>query len=304
MSLRSRSAHVLGLCVALAATVAIGRSASAQDAAGQVGKPHHFLFMQYSPGNKIIELSADGKVLWEHPVPGLAVMFERLKNGNIIYAYGGTPTGVQIVNKDHKIVWDYRAKCEQVLGFARLPNGNVLVGEQGPCQAVEVNAAGEEVRITPLTTQEKPAHRQLRSIHKLKNGNLLCCHEADATVREVEPDGKVVWEYPGCANVFEASRLKNGNTLIATADRIIEVTKDKKIAWQFTSADAPEMELSWATGVQQLKNGNLVVANFSRGHENKGAHAFEITRDKKVVWQFTDHKLSTLVTMVHYLDEE
>ena len=304
MAQRYRTSSLLSACIALAAA-AVGFSAPAHaQESGQVGTPHHFLFMQYSPGNKIIELSAEGKVLWEHPVPGLAVMFERLKNGSIIYAYGGTPTGVQIVNREHKVVWDYKAKCEQVLGFSRLPNGNVLVGEQGPCQAVEVNPKGEEVRITPLTTQEKPAHRQLRSIHKLKNGNLLCCHEADATVREVEPDGKVVWEYPGCTNVFEASRLKNGNTLIATSDRIIEVSKDKKIVWSFTSADAPDLQLSWATGVQQLKNGNLVVANFSRGHEGKGAHAFEITRDKKVVWQFTDHNLSQLVTMVHYLDEE
>jgi len=272
-------------------------------AADPQAKSHHFYFMQYSPGNKIVELSAEGKVLWEHPMPGLAVMFEVLKNGNLMYAYGGSPTGVQEVDREHKVVWDFHAKCEQVLGFSRLPNGNVLVGEQGPCQAVEVNRKGEEVHITPLTTFERPAHRQLRSLHKLKNGNILSCHEADSTVREVDPDGKVLWEYPGCPNVFEASRLKNGNTLIGTGDRIIEVTRDKQIVWEFSSKDAPELMMSWMVGIQQLKNGNLVVANFSRGHEGQGAHAFEVTRDKKVVWTFTDHKLATLVTMVHYLDE-
>ena len=263
---------------------------------------HHFLFMQYSPGNKIVELSAEGKVLWEHPVPGLAVMFEVLKSGNVIYAYGGNPTGVQEVDRNHNVVWNYTAKCEQVLGFSRLPNGNVLLGEQGPCQAVEVNRKGEIVHTTPLTTNEKPAHRQLRSLHKLKNGNILSCHEADSTVREVNPDGKVLWEYGGCENVFEAVRLKNGNTLIGTGDRIIEVTHDKKIVWEFSSKDAPELQMSWMVGIQILKNGDLVVANFSRGHEGKGAHAFEVTRDKKVVWTFSDHELATLVTMVHYLD--
>lgn len=261
--------------------------------------------MEYSPVNRIVELSAEGKIVWEHPVPSLGVMFERLKNGNVIYAYGGNPTGVQEVDRQHRIVWNYVAKCEQVLGFSRLPNGNVLVGEQGPCQAVEVNRKGEVVRITPLTTSEKPAHRQLRSLHRLKNGNILACHEADATVREVTPEGKVVWEYPNVENVFEAIRLKNGNTLIGcgTQARIIEVTPDKKVVWEFGSKDAPELGLNWIVGIQIRKNGNLVVANFLRGKEGKGVHAVEVTRDKKIVWTFADHALATLVTMVKFLDE-
>ena len=269
------------------------------------GQPHHFMFMQYSPGNRIVELSADGKILWEHPIPSLAVMFKPLKNGHVIYAYGGNPTGVQEVDRDHKVVWDYRAKCEQVLGFELLPNGNVLVGEQGPCQAVEVNRKGEEIHTTALTTFEKPAHRQLRSIHKLKNGNLIGCHEGDATVREVSPEGKVVWEYGPVDSVFDAIRLKNGNTLIAagTQARIIEVTPDKKIVWEFGAKDAPELGLTWITGLQILRNGDIVAANFLRGNEGKGVHAFEVTRDKKVRWTFADHHMSTLVTMARFLDE-
>ncbi len=270
-------------------------------------KPHHFMFMQYSPGNKIVELSAEGKVLWEHPMPGLAVMFQELKNGDVVYAYGGSPTGVQEVDREHKVVWNYIAKCEQVLGFSRLPNGNILLGEQGPCQAVEVNPQGEEVHITPLTTSEKPAHRQVRSISKLANGNILVCHEADATVREVDSKGKVVWEYHNMPNVFEAIRLKNGNTLIGGGEgklaHIIEVTKAGKVVWEFGDADAPELGLNWICGIQILKNGNYVVGNFLRGKEGQGAHAFEINRKKRVLWTFTDHKMSQLVTMAHFLDE-
>lgn len=279
--------------------------ANAQSAAPSSAKPPHLMFMQYSPGNRIVELSAEGKILWQHPIPSLAVMFEVLKNGNVVYAYGGNPTGVQEVDRQHKVIWNYTAKCEQVLGFSRLPNGNVLVGEQGPCQAVEVNKKGEEVRVTPLTTFEKPAHRQLRSLHKLRNGNILSCHEADATVREVDPTGKVVWEYPHVENVFEAIRLKNGNTLIGcgTQARIIEVTKDGKIVWEFGAKDAPELGLTWITGIQIRKNGNYVVANFLRGKEGQGVHAFEVTRDKKVVWTFADHQMSQLVTMARVLDE-
>lgn len=301
--MRSASRVLFSVLVLLCA----GSCVFAQTAAAPALKRHHFMFMQYSPGNRIIELSEDGRILWDHPVPGLAVMFQELKNGNVVYAYGGSPTGVQEVDRQHKVVWNYSAKCEQVLGFSRLPNGNILVGEEGPCQAVEVNRKGEEVHTTPLTTSEKPAHRQLRSLSKLPNGNILACHEADATVREVDPSGRVVWEYPNMTNVFEAIRLKNGNTLIGGGNgaeaRIIEVTKEGKIVWEFGDKDAPELCLNWICGIQILKNGNLVVANFLRGKEGHGAHAFEITRKKKVVWTYADHNLSQLVTMAHVLDE-
>lgn len=262
------------------------------------------MLMIYTPVNKIVELSADGKLVWEHQVPSLAVMFERLPNGNVMYAYGGNPSGVQEVDRQHKVVWNYVAKCEQVLGFMRLKNGNVLLGEQGPCQAVEVNRKGEVVRVTPLFTNEKPAHRQLRGIRKLDNGNLLACHEADATVREYDVSGKVVWEYPGVENVFSAIRLKNGNTLIGagTTASILEVTRAKEVVWRFGPDDAPELGMNWITGIEVLKNGNLVVANFLRGKEGKGVHAFEVTRKKKVLWTFADHSLATLATMGHYLN--
>src|SRR5690349_16360897 len=157
-------AHFL---LVLSALACLASTLQAQENASVPAKHHHFMFMQYAPGNRIVELSEDGTIVWEHPMPGLAVMFDILKNGDVIYAYGGNPTGVQEVDRQHKVVWNYTAKCEQVLGFSRLPNGNILVGEQGPCQAVEVNRKGEEVHVTPLTTDEKPAHRQLRSLHRL-----------------------------------------------------------------------------------------------------------------------------------------
>jgi hypothetical protein len=211
---------------------------------------------------------------------------------------------VQEVDRNHNVVWDYKAKCEQVLCFERLPNGNVLLGEQGPCRAVEVNRKGEVVRATPLTTDEKPAHRQLRGVHKLRNGNILACHEGDGVVREYDPNGKVVWDYPGVRSVFDAKRLPNGNTLIATGQnaQIIEVTPDKRVVWQFGPKEAPELGLAWITGLHLLKNGNIVAANFLQGKEGTGVHLFEVTRGKKVVWTYADPR-SKLVTMARVLDE-
>jgi hypothetical protein len=264
------------------------------------------LFTEYGKGpNRFVELDADGKLVWELKPPSTAVIFQTLPNGNILFGYGGQPTGVREITSRGETVFDYVSKSHQVFGCERLANGNTLVAEQEPCQALEVNPKGETVHVTPLTTNAKGFHLQVRNVHKLQNGNILAAHEGEGAVREVDPQGKVVWEYTGVTNTGEAQRLANGNTLICcgTQKRLIEVTPDKQIAWEFKAEDAPELNITWVSSVQQLKNGNLLVGNFIRGQEGKGAHAFEVTRDKKVVWKWEDHTLIKSLTTVRALGE-
>ncbi len=285
--------EAVGLLAGAAAAVAGGKALALPET------KRRMMMSVYSPANKLFELSAEGAIVWEHTYPSLVVMFEPLANGNVMYAYAGKPTGVQEVNRENKVVWDYVSTCEEILGFTRLPNGNVLVGEQGPCRAVEVNRGREIVRAVPLTTQEKGAHRQVRHIRPVAGGGFLVCHEGDSTVREYDKDGNVVWEYKGVPNVFEAMRLKNGNTLISSNPRVTEVNKAGETVWELTRQDAPDIELTWPTSIQPLKNGNLIVADFKRDAQGKGAHAFEVTRDKKIVWTYADHSAVKILTCVH-----
>src|SRR5258708_3475977 len=114
---------------------------------------HRLMFFEYGKGpNRLVELNAGGKVIWEHQPPSIAVIFEVLPNGNVLYAYGGKPTGVREITRQGAEAWNYVSKCPQVLGCKRLANGNTLVAEQGPCQAVEVSPKQQVVRVTPLKT--------------------------------------------------------------------------------------------------------------------------------------------------------
>jgi outer membrane protein assembly factor BamB len=267
---------------------------------------HRILFAEYGKGeNRLVELDADGKLVWETKFPSIAVIFQPLADGNIVFAHGGSPTGVDEINRDKKTVWTYVSKCPQVLGCQRLANGNTLVAEQGPCRAVEVNQKGEIVHVTKMTTTEEAFHRQVRNVHKLANGNILAAHEGEGAIREYDPDGKTIWEYTKVENTGEALRLDNGNTLIAcgTQKRVIEVTPAGEIVWEFGPKDAPELNLTWISSLQVLKNGHYVIGNFLRGQEGKGAHAFEVTRDKKVVWTFADHALVKSLTTIRVLDD-
>jgi len=288
---------ILGLILAFATLLPV--------AAAEGPIKHRLMFFEYGKGpNRLLELDADGKVVWEHKPPSIAVIFQVLPNGNVLYAYGGNPTGVREVTRQGKEVWNYVSHCPQVLGCERLANGNTLVAEQGPCQAVEVDPAGKVVRVTPLRTSHESYHLQVRNVHLLPNGHILAAHEGEGAVREVDAEGNVVWEYTGVENAGDAQRLPNGNTLIScgTQKRVIEVTPDKKIAWEFTAADAPELNITWVSSIQPLPNGHLIVGNFLRGQEGKGAHVFEVTRDKKVVWQWADHDLVKSLTTVRVVD--
>jgi hypothetical protein len=233
------------------------------------------------------------------------VSFHVLPNGNILFGFSGKPTGVREITSRGETVFDFVSKATQVFGCERLANGNTHVAEQGPPQAVEVNPQGEIVHVTPLHTSVEGYHLQVRNIHKLPNGNILAAPEGEGAVREVDPTGKVVWEYSGVTNTDDALRLANGNTIIlcGTQKRLIEVTPSKKIVWEFSAQDAPELNITWLSSLQQLPNGNLVLGNFLRGQEGTGAHAFEITRDKKVVWKWDDHALIKSLTAVRVLGE-
>ena len=268
---------------------------------------HRVMFFEYGNApNRFVELDADGKIVREFKPLSIAVIFQVLPNGNILYAYGGNPTGVVEVNRKGETVWNYVSKCPQVLGGERLPNGNTLVAEQGPCQAVEVNPQGEVVHTTMLTTTVEQYHLQVRNVHKLANGHILAAHEGEGAIREYDADGRVVWEYKGVDNTGEAIRLDSGNTLIAgaTQKRLFEVTPAGKIVWEFKAEDAPELNLTWVSSLQLLKNGNYLVGNFLRNQEGTGVHAFEVTRDKKVVWTFSDHQHFKSVTTIRAVDNE
>ena len=289
-------------CVVFALSFLSARPLQAEDAPIK----HRLLLTEYTQGQtRFMELDADGKLVWEYKPPSLTVIFQILPNGNIVYAYGGSPTGVREMTSRGVDVFNYVSTSKQVLGCERLANGNTLLGEQGPPRGVEVNPKGEIVHVTPLHTSQEHFHTQVRNIHQLPNGNILAAHEGEGAVREVDPNGKVVWEYTGVTNTGDAQRLPNGNTLIAcaTQKRVIEVAPDKSIVWEFNEKDGPDLNLAWISSIQVLKNGNILMGNFIRGQEGKGFHAFEVTRDKKIVWKWGDHKLVKSLTMVLAIGE-
>jgi len=66
-----------------------------------------------------------------------------------------------------------------------------------------------------------------------------------------------------------------------TKTRLLEVDpKSKKIIWSYDGAGQHDFRIPWAGGVEELENGNLLVAASTEGW------VFEITRQGEVVWSY------------------
>ena len=175
------------------------------------------------------------------------------------------------------------SKAPEVWGGERIANGNALLGEEGPCAAVEVDPLHQITRSLALTTQTGDTHHQIRKIHQLPNGNILGAMQGEGAAREYDSTGKTVWEYKGVPGVWEALRLANGNTLLGGGDskRVLEIAPQGQIAWELNPSDVPELGLTYIASVQVLKSGNLLVCNWLGHDGGTGVHGFEVTRDKK-----------------------
>jgi hypothetical protein len=275
---------------------------------GAAGAPsgtvqHHLMVLEY-PG-RLLEISPEGEKLWEHQTPSLTVMFNVLPNGHVFYPHGGSARGAEEIDRDHHVVWSYDSPAQELLGGERLANGNSLLGEGGPARAVELTPQKTVARSVPIATSEPAAHGQVRHVHRLANGNVLLALESEGVAREVDASGKTVWQFAGVSRIHEAIRLPSGNTLIGGGDskRVLEVTPGGDVVWEFNDQDAPELGLAFIASVQPLKNGDLLVCNWLGAGGGDGVHAFQITRDKRIVWQLNDHQLLKSVTTVTALDD-
>lgn len=271
---------------------------------------HEFACTDYS-GGKVFLVGKDGKVTWEYktgPCNDLWV----LPNGNLLF---NTGHGVQEVTRDKKVVFDYQSKSE-VYACQRLANGNTFVGECNSGRLLEIapdaKTIVKETRILP--EGKNGGHTYMRNARCLPNGNYLCCMYDAQVVREYDPQGKLLREIKAPGGPHSATRLANGNTLIALADKVksaigieaglIEVDKDGKIVWQITNHDLPGAPLKFMTGFHRLPNGNTVMSNWlGHGNLGKAPHLLEVTPDKKIVWTYENHKDMKTISSVIILDQ-
>ena len=224
---------------------------------------------------------------------------DKAYNGTTLLADNHIPHRPRIIELDMqgRITWEYVIPAHLSrytnpgLDVERLPNSHVLFVL--PLHGMyEIDRSGNVVW---KHLDRKVTH----DADRLPTGNTLFVFggsdgKGDAQVKEVDPEGRVVWEWkaadhmdaPELRDVFDqgwthtnaVTRLENGHTLISPRNfnRILEVDASGAVV-----RTIGEGLLEYQHDPEVLPNGNILVANHRRPHR-----AVEIEpATNRVVWQ-------------------
>ena len=256
----------------------------------ELGITHSFLIC----GNKTVLLNEKSEILWQTKGYGRDGFV--LENGNILVSVANV---AKEISRNGKLVWSYQlSKGNKELGTCvRLENGNTLVVERGvKPQLLEVGADGKVEVCVPLQPETANAHMQTRMARKMPNGNYLVPHLLAFAVKEYKPDGTVVRtiktdlaELGGRKErnwPFTAIRVSDGKVLsnLTNGNKCVEFDSKGRVTWRLDNSHV-NGRLADPCGGQRLTNGNTVICSYG---QKKGdmPKIFEVTKDKKVVWEY------------------
>lgn len=249
-------------------------------------------------------LEPNGKISWLRTGCGNIHRVQRC--GDSVYYSNGDLFRCRPPDTKAELVYRPKSRVGAgVLGFEVMPNGNIVLAVNSTDEIVELEAGtGREIvkfMADPKNAKgETPgAHGHLRMIRKTAKGTYLVCCAGASCVREYDARGKLVWEQSVPVMAFDCWRRANGNTLVSHITGVTEYTPDHREVWSFKADELPELGLSVLCGIQELANGNLVIGTWANGElDASKATAFEITREKKLVWAWRPNADRNMMTAV------
>ena len=173
-----------------------------------------FAGADYSQG--IVFVMENNQMVWKHKAPDSNDLWI-LPNGNILFTTGH---GVLEMTRQNDTIFHYESKSP-VFACQRLKNGNTFVGECVTGRMLEISPKGKIVKETCILPKgvKDGGFAFMRNARRLDNGHFLVAHYGDQCVKEYDANGKMVWKLDVPGGPHSLTRLPNGHTLIAVADK-------------------------------------------------------------------------------------
>jgi hypothetical protein len=328
--MRLQTRLVKSACV-LAILLAGGLLAAGQE--GEFNSPKNTLIADQF-NNRVIEVDRKGNIVWQFglgptdfsPASIIGTNDAQRVGELTLMAGTGTPGGqpeapacsnsggcpdnrVLLVDRAGNIVWQYGQfgvtgsgpnQLNVPVQNTWLPNGHVLITDQGNERVIEVNLAKEIVWQYGTTGVSGNGPNQLfnpNCAELLENGHILICDENNnrtiEVTRKVPLGGDIVWQYgSGDPNINDpvsgvafASRLENGDTLITDSNhsRIVEIDHNKNVVWEYFTCTGQACNLPRGTGplptrAVRLKNGHTLISDQYNHRVIEVNHGTQIVR--------------------------
>ena len=190
--------------------------------ADQVDKTFEGTYIVHSYSKRWLkEVDAKGKTIWE--IKGESFNNSMpLRNGNVLVTIGNKNLIREYSRETRKVVWEHKLESWTNDAF-RMENGNTMVGYHGG--------------VVEVTPDKKIAWRYPKKpgtvtiCRPQANGNVIIGW-TEGTVREVNREGKTVWEYKCGEGLNDVFRDELGHTLIYSKSKFIELDINKKEIWK------------------------------------------------------------------------
>jgi hypothetical protein len=325
-----------------------GVQSDRQDTQGNGSAQRFLIADQFN--NRVIEVDRAGNILWHFgrgpddiSRRSIIGVNDAQRVGELTLMAGtGAPPGTEpgcpagcpdnrviLVDRSGEIVWQYGKFG--VTGFGRnelsapvqntyLPNGDVLITDQGNQRVIEVERRSKTIvwqyGTTGVAGSGPNQLQDPNSAELLDNGHVLIADENNDRAIEVNRAHQIVATYTAhltLSGVAFASRLPDGHTLITDSNnnRIVEVDAADNVVWEYVTntevgsnmAPLPTRAVRLADGgtlisdqfnhrvivVNRSKTivrsfGTLNVAGFGRRNTSQGLNG---PYDAKVVGDFT-----------------
>jgi hypothetical protein len=277
--------------------------ASAASAAQPPGRRSHFnlpgnVLIADQFNNRVIECDPAGNIVWQFgrgpedfsAKSPIGVNDAERVGPFTLVAATGTPPGVipqapdgavdsrvLLVNSFGQIVWQYGKFGQTGSGTdllntpvqnTWLPNGHVLITDQGNSRIIEVDLLKRIVWQYPgSNTNPGDQLNSPNSAELLSNGRILIADENNNRVIEVSRNDAIVKTFTASGTlgaVAFASRLKNGDTLMTDAgnSRAVEVDANDNVVWSYyTAGDPNSISAPLPSRAVRLQNGDTLISD-------------------------------------------
>ncbi|GIW22081.1 MAG: hypothetical protein KatS3mg068_1088 [Candidatus Sericytochromatia bacterium] len=254
-------------------------------------------------GNKIAIIDLNGQINWEYgkytlKSPKFAVFSDKK---NILITDTGNNRILEI-NHKKEVLWSFGSNENNILNSPqsciKTNDSTYLITDKDNKRVIEVNKEGNIVWQYGDLKDYKMFGKSIFSLvnkssyilfnpvyaDRLENGNTLICDTGNKRIIEVSKDKKIVWQYPKKNEEFIANfAYKQANgNVLCAFDKVYEITSEGNIVWNY-SRNISDIDINWV-----LKNDkNQVLINFTRiVRRGVNQEIMLVDLTGKVIWRY------------------